>query len=251
MNLFQAFVLGFVQGFTEFLPISSSGHLVIFQKILGIPAHDLTFDILLHLATLIAVCLYFYKRFLKLNRKILILLIIATIPAALLGFFFESFIETTFYTLGFTGLGLLVTGIILLYSQKIESQGDKLENLSVKKSLFIGLMQAVAIMPGISRSGSTVTASLFSGIEKKDAFYFSFLMSIPVILGASILQFADIKNYQSIITFSNLVGFITAMITGLFALKLLDKLIVSHKFHYFGYYCLTLGILIISYSILS
>lgn len=238
-----------MQGLTEFLPVSSSGHLVIFQNILNLQENIISIDIILHLGTLLAVLIYFRKKLLNLIKKCaktfpqeIKLIIVGSIPAMIFGFLAKDKIENIFGFTKFVGINLLITAIILFFSQKIKEKKFDLENMSLKKSFIIGLFQALAIFPGISRSGATISGASFLQIKKEDAFYFSFLLSIPAILGAVILDLPNLFNITQINLTSFSAGFLTAFISGYAALSLFKKIFLSEKIKYFSYYCFLAGI---------
>lgn len=250
MTTFQAIVLGLVQGFTEFLPVSSSGHLVIFQTLFGFEEPPIVFHVLVHLATLVAVGIYFRDRFLKINRRQIQIMLIGTIPAVLAAFVIEDQIKFLFSSLWIVAVGLVFTASLLYLSSRIDQTNKKLNQMTNSQALIIGIFQALAILPGVSRSGSTVSAGLFARFEKADAFYFSFLLAVPAIIGAALLQIKNISSFDQIISLPNAVGFIVATLSGLVALKLLDLVITQAKLHYFSGYCLMVAFGIILYQLI-
>lgn len=249
MDAFQAIFLGVVQGLTEFLPVSSSGHLVFFQKFFGIQEAPVFFDTMLHGATLVAVVFYLKKELIdillniKKNQKIIYLLIIGTLPAVLAGFFLRDLIEKSFNSVWMLSLGFFITGAMLLITKFFNGEGKNLTGIGKLDALIIGVFQALSILPSISRSGSTISSGIFMGIDRASAFKFSFLLSIPVILGAMVLQIFDISRISgSEITYS-FIGFLPAMLLGFWSLRFLDKYMANKKFSLFGYYCLVLGVI--------
>ncbi len=261
MNLLQAIILGIVQGLTEFLPISSSGHLVLFQKLLGVDISTpesqsiiITFYIALHVGTLLAVIFFFWKKIVEMVRrpfsKLPIQIVVATIPAIIVNFLFGDFIESTYITSTLLGPGFLFTGAALMISQKVAEGKKGLEELKTSDSLVIGLAQGIALLPAVSRSGMTITTSLILGLQRGFAADFSFLMSIPPILGGALLDGIDIMrgdavSLASIGIVNILAGMIAAGITGFLAIKLMMNVIKNMKLKYFAYYVFTLGTLII------
>jgi undecaprenyl-diphosphatase len=255
LTILQSIWLGIIQGLTEFLPVSSSGHLVIFQHILGMKEAPLTFDILLHWGTLIAVLIAFWDDIVAIVKrpfcKLTYLIIIGCIPAGLAGVFLQSYFEKAFESLLVVGLGLIFTGFILKRSEKISRKNlgfvDESE-ASYMDVLMVGLMQAIAIIPGISRSGSTIAGGLIAGFSRDFAARFSFLLSIPVILGAGLIQLQDVgvKSLigQNILPY--IIGPLTAAVFGLLAIKVVMKLVRQGRLSVFSYYCYALGILTIS-----
>ncbi len=256
MNLFQTIVLSIVQGITEFLPVSSSGHLAVLQTIWQLPESSIAFDALLHFGTLGAILAIFYKDIKAIienkNWKIIKLLIIGTLPAAIFGLLFKSFIETKFSSLRFIGFAFLITALFLFltrfatrFSEKNQQNQINIENISFLDALIIGMAQAIALFPGISRSGMTITAGLFRKLEPKTAYEFSFLLAIPAILGAFILQMPNLiqqaQNNYLLYTLGTLIAFII----GIISLKVLSKILQKGKFFWFSFYLLILGILIL------
>jgi undecaprenyl-diphosphatase len=250
LNLFEAVVLAVIQGLTEWLPISSSGHLVIIQQLFGIKA-SVAFDVILHFGTLIAVVYFLRKDIAKLlkfdeeSKRTIAYIICASLPITLLGFAFKSFFESLFSNLFAVALALILNGFIL-YSTKF-FQGKKKLNFS--KAFAIGLSQAFSIVPGISRSGITISAGLISRIDKAQAFKFSFLLSIVAILGATFFKLGEI-DFSSEPIESILLGIAVSAFVGFFALKTVAKLVLSSNFHKFAYYCWLLGFLILLLSLL-
>lgn len=278
MDYIKYCILGFVQGITEFLPVSSSGHLAIFKRLIGsdsLADLGLTYDILLHLATLIAVFVIYRKDIGELivgffsllrdlfkgkvnlsenpNQKLVLLLVVASIPAAIVGFLLGDAIEEAFSSyLILVGFTLLLTGVMLLVSDKIKTSGITKENMTFRKALLPGLFQALAIVPGLSRSGSTITGALFAGCKREFAVKFSFIMSIPVILGSALFDIIDlIKSPDtSLLLGPSIAGMIVAALVGYFSIKFMIKLISDSKFHYFSYYCFLVGFAVIIWQIL-
>jgi len=261
MNLLQAVILGIVQGLTEFLPISSSGHLVLFQNLLGVDISTpqsqsmiVTFYVALHVGTLFAVIFFFRQKIMEIIRrpfsKLPVQIVVATIPAVIINFLFGDFIESTYLSTVLLGPGFLFTGAALLISQKLSDGNKGLEELKTSDSLVIGLAQGVALLPAVSRSGMTITSSLILGLQRSFAADFSFLMSIPPILGGALLDAIDIIKeptvyLESISLVNILAGMVAAGITGFFAIKLMMNVIKKMKLKYFAYYVITLGTLII------
>jgi undecaprenyl-diphosphatase len=252
MDIIQSIVLGAVQGLTEFLPISSSGHLVLAQKFLKISEPPIFFDTLIHFATLIAVISYFRKDIVKIikdikqkeTQKFLAIMLLATIPAVIAGFLIKDHIEQAFNSLKLVSISFLVTALILGVTKFYEKGQKYLKNITWLDAIFVGLFQALAILPGVSRSGSTISAGLFRHLKREDAFRFSFLLAIPVIAGAMVLQIFETD--MSVVTINflpNIAGFVTALIVGLLSLKILNIIMVKGKFHYFALYCLALGLI--------
>lgn len=252
MTLNQAIILGAIQGITEFLPISSDGHLVIAQKLLGFTNPPVFFDVVIHGGTLIAIIIYFAKPLVRLTRKEAGLIAIGTLPVITIGFIANQFLETLYNSLLITGLGLLTTGTILAVASKRLRQNGKKKpsSITTSQALVIGLLQTSAILPGLSRSGSTVSGGLLAGLDRKSAFTFSFLLGIPALVGAVGLQFIKARSEPfSLLPVS--IGFITALVVGLCSLRLLELAITKAKLHYFSAYCFVVGLLVIAASLFT
>ena len=274
MDYLRYGILGLVQGLTEFLPVSSSGHLAIFKNLIpGDVFSDLglTYDILLHLATLIAVFAVYYKDIFDLitgffslvrdifrgkvnlkenpNQKFVIMVIIASIPAALVGFLLGDAIETL--PLMFVGFALLITAFEMFLSSRLKSGTITLENAKLKDSLLPGIFQGLAILPGISRSGSTVTGAILGGLDRTFAVKFSFILSIPVILGSALFDIIDIIKGEGTAPLwgPTALGMIIAAVSGYLSIKFMIKLFSGNKFRYFAYYCGIVGIAVIIWQL--
>lgn len=257
LTLLKALILGIVQGITEWLPISSSGHLVIFQELMGLNV-PVAFDILLHLGTLLVIFLVFWKDILLILKsfftldfrsfhgKLSLFIILGSIPTAVIGFMFHDVFASFFSNLFVVGIALICTGL-LLYSTKFFESKKKLTSLD---SFFIGVFQGIAIIPGVSRSGSTIGIGLLLGNRKEDVAKFSFLLSIPAIMGAAVFDLKDFA-FSSLGSLNVLVGLLATIIVGYISLKLLLRIIIKKKFHVFAYYCWIVGIisLVLSYLI--
>ncbi|MFH1053014.1 MAG: undecaprenyl-diphosphate phosphatase [Candidatus Woesearchaeota archaeon] len=249
VSIIEAIILGAVQGITEWLPISSSGHLVLFQNLFGIE-QPLIFDVLLHLGSLAVVLLVFWKEILALLSglfgfekkafKFVIYLMIASIPIALTGYFFNDFIKSIFHSNLTVGISLLITAG-LLFMSKYPLKKEK--KLGFFNTIIIGLFQAMAILPGLSRSGATISAGFFQGVKRREAAFFSFMLFIPAIIGATVLEIRNIGEIGELKFL--LIGVITVVIVGYLSLKLLLHIINHKKFHYFAWYCLGLGLILI------
>ena len=273
MDIIQGIIIGIVQGLTEFLPVSSSAHLVFIQKILGVQS-SLAFDTFLHLGTLIAVMWFFrydiYKMILSWLSSIRDILrgrfregfysdpykrlawyvILATIPVALVGVLFEDSVDALFSgALYVPAFFLFVTGTILYLSQRMTSGEINYNTITKKEALFMGLGQACAILPGLSRSGTTIAAGLTIGLNKEFAAKFSFILSIPAILGAFLLQAKDIGSSMDANFLPVFLGFIASIIAGYMAIKWMLDLIQNKSLDIFAYYCWVIGILVFMGSI--
>lgn len=253
MNFLQVFILSFVQGITEFLPISSSGHLVFIPVLMNFPPPTVFFDVLLHLGTLVAVILFLWKDIAQIfeglfKRKkeywlLALKLIIAVIPAALAGFLLKKSIENLFTSPKMVGYAYFGTAIILFITFFLNDKGKTIFSLTWLDALFIGLFQAFALVPGFSRSGFTLVAALMVGMKKSDAFRFSFLIAIPAILGAFLIKLPDMTLENNMGLY--MTGFVIAMIVGFFALYLLKLILKKSKLYWFGVYCLLLAVFLI------
>jgi undecaprenyl-diphosphatase len=267
MDIIQAIIIGIVQGLTEFLPVSSSAHLVFVPEILKVQS-SLAFDTILHVGTLVAVLAYFWNDVIHIIKsffsslidiprrqfrkglqedkfkKLAWFIIIGSIPAGLAGILFKSQFESLFSNVVAVGFFLIITGLLLWGSEMISRKvKDKtsLKKMTVKNSLIIGIAQAFAIAPGISRSGATISTGLFLGLERELAARYSFLLSIPAILGAALVQAKDISSVLDISTAATIAGFLAAVISGYIAIKIVLKLIKERNLLIFAYYCWIIG----------
>lgn len=255
VSIAEAIILAVVQGLTEWLPISSSGHLVILQQLLHIQA-SVAFDVMLHLGTLLAVVWFLREDISRILKAVLSLdfskkearlgayIIIGTLPVAIVGILFKSFLESLFSNLTAVGVALFINGTFLYLTRFTPLK----KTLNAIDALFIGIAQAVSIVPGISRSGSTISAALLAGIDRKTAYKFSFLLSILAILGASLIQIGEINFAQETLEVI-LVGVLISTIVGYIALKLITSTIISDNFYKFAYYCWLVGLVIFLLSI--
>jgi len=244
MNYFQAIILGVIQGVTEFLPISSDGHLSIAQQFFGL-TEVLSFDVFLHLATLVAVIIFFWKDLWTLKIKDWFLVGIGTLPAVVMGLWVKDWLEALMHSAVYVGLFLILSGIFNFISHYFMTHPpEHFSKVDWKKALIIGTLQASAIMPGLSRSGSTMMSGLVQKMDKQSTFKFSFFLAIPAILGAVILQGLDLMQgagLESINVGLYLIGGLAATITGLLSLKLLKFVVDKANFAFFGWYCVILG----------
>ena len=275
MTIIKAILLGIVQGLTEFLPVSSSGHLAVTQQLLNVPENQiLFFTTMLHLGTLFSIFLVYAKdisaiivEFLRLigevirgkgfkinndHRKLGIFIIIATIPTGLMGLLLGDLFESFYTSTIVIGIALMITGTLLWIAEKSNSGRRSIRDMNWFDALVVGIFQGFAITPGISRSGSTIVGSLFRGFNKELATKFSFLISIPAILGASVLEVKDVLEVgMGDITIGILIaGVLAAFISGLIAIKALISLLQKGKLYYFSFYTWIVGAVIILTSIL-
>ncbi|MEA3309815.1 MAG: undecaprenyl-diphosphatase UppP [Chloroflexota bacterium] len=260
--MWQALLLGILQGATEFLPVSSSGHLVILPRLLGWPDPGLMLDTILHLGTMVAVILYFWRALWSLalaaveslrkhsladpQARIAWGLVLATIPAAFIGWLLEERIEQFFQMPRTVGGCLLVTALLLLLAEYGGRQQRDLETLSWRDALLIGLAQTLAMAPGISRSGMTIAAGLLLGYRRAEATRFSFLLAVPIILGSGFYQLLKLTGEASLSTSGGAmwVGFLAAGVTGYFVIAGLLALVRRHSLWPFAAYCAIFGLLV-------
>ena len=254
MNTLQAIILGIIQGLTEFLPVSSSGHLVLLQRLFGIDEGVLTFGIALHLATLVGIFFVFSKDIIAILKKpfskMTLLLVAGTIPTVIMAALLKDFFEKTMAgkTLGYE---FIFTGLILLLAETIRSKNKKLDDMKYSDAAIIGVAQGVAILPAVSRSGLTLAGALARGLNREFAIKFSMLLSIPAILGAALFESFDvIKDFDTaglgVEILPLVAGMLAAGISGYFAIKFMLKVFSKVSFKIFSYYVFVLGILIIA-----
>lgn len=271
MDSITIIFLGIVQGLTEFLPVSSSGHLVLFQTLFGIKGPQLMFDIFLHMGTLAAVCVFLRsdlmlmirdtwrfsveifegrERLASINRRPNVMLalwvITATIPTALIGLIFRSPLEALFGNIHGVGVMMVCTGLILAVTIFISAVYARRRDVGLLNSLAVGVAQGLAIIPGISRSGATIVCGMACGMERETSARFSFLLSIPAIIGAMLLQL-NFEGLSGSDIFPLLLGLVTSAISGYFALKMLMGVVRRGRLFYFAPYCWLVGFLIIIY----
>lgn len=271
MTALQALLLGVIQGLTEFLPLSSSGHLVLGKKVLGVASEmPVTFEVVVHAGTLIATLLVFWRpvweilAFLgravtgstnpsaggRLSRwwtdpsgRLLALIVVGTIPAALVGFPLEDWIESLFGNVLLVGVALCATGSLLFVTRWSHCRGQGIEKVSLGKGLLVGIAQAVAIIPGISRSGATIATALLGGVDRETAVRFSFLLSMPAIVGAIVLKTSDIAEAGVEVGWLPLfAGFAASLGVGYAALRVLLAFVRQGRLHWFAYYCWPVGL---------
>lgn len=260
MNLLQSIILGIIQGIAEFIPVSSTGHLVIVPEILGWKEPLVSFYVILHMGTLIALFAYFWSDILKIlsawfksifkggikesvEARIGWLIILGTIPAVLAGLLFKDFFEALFSKTIYVAVLLLMTGVFLILSDKIGTKKFDMGGINIAKALLIGIAQAFAIAPGISRSGATIGTGILCGLKREDAARFAFLLSIPAILGAFVLKFKEAISLgmKSFINVPSISGGVIAAIVGFLSIKFLLKFLQKRGLTVFGLYCLAMG----------
>lgn len=252
MTLLQAIFLAITQGITEFLPVSSSGHLVFFQKLFKLTEPPVLFDVLLHFGTLLAILFFFKKELCALvidwreHKKEWLFLSVGTLPAGFLGLFLNSKIKVIFDSLFLLGVSWLFFGLFILLTFRLVIKNDELkkktQNLNWKNSLVIGFFQAVSLLPGVSRSGLTIIGCLWQKFSRETAFYLSFLLAIPAVLGATFLGLKD-GGWGEVPLAASLVGIVISAIVGWLSLKLLESSLRKNRFYFFGFYCLAAGLL--------
>ncbi|MFO1444771.1 undecaprenyl-diphosphate phosphatase [Bacillus sp. Bva_UNVM-123] len=251
MSKFEAFILGIIQGLTEFLPISSTGHLYLGRHLFGLDEAGLFLDTMLHIGTLLAVLVVYKNELVQIIKnpfgKLSILLIVGTIPAVLVGFLFSNLFESISKTGVTIGWEFIFTGFILWMADHFKHGAKKMDNLTYKDALFIGSFQAAAIFPAVSRSGLTIAAGLFRKLDRETAAYFSFLLSIPVIAGGIILQFKEMAVGQiEFISFTSLfVATLSSAIFGYIAVVWMINFLKRKSLKIFAIYVWTVGILVL------
>ncbi len=265
MTLINSIILGIIQGLTEFLPVSSSGHLVIVQDLVNVSEPGVVFEIVVHVGSLLAVLIYFSKDIFSIvmscfklfsknktsqddnNIRVATYIIIATAVTAVITLFFKDYFESLYQLPLIVAILLFINGFIIFASDRMPSGKLPDNNIGFVKSMFIGLGQALAVMPGISRSGTTISFSLFSGMKRSDAARFSFLLSIPAILGAAVLKLDEIQAISPDVLKIYLAGAVSSFISGLLVITLLLQLIKKKKLMYFSIYCWIFSIIYIIY----
>ncbi|XKT74871.1 MAG: undecaprenyl-diphosphatase UppP [Patescibacteria group bacterium UBA2103] len=265
MEVLVAIILGIVQGLTEFLPISSTGHLVLVQEFLGVAdVYGLSFDAILHLATALAVGIYFFKDFLRIayaflyritgrpvnkeDEKLLWLLVVGTIPAAVLGFFLEGYMETVFRSAILVAWTLIVGALVFLAAEWFSKRYmEKEEVPTFAKAIGIGFFQALALIPGMSRSGMTISGGLFLGLSREAAARFGFMLSLPIILGSGGKKFLELLNAGAFDTGATAIiwGSIAAFVSGLIAIHFLLRFVKNHSLTVFAVYRIILAVIVL------
>ncbi|WP_417911691.1 undecaprenyl-diphosphatase UppP [Candidatus Electronema sp. TJ] len=267
MTLLQAFVLGLVQGLTEFIPVSSSGHLVLAPRLLGwhFPKEQaFIFDVLVQMGTLVAVLVYYRhdlaaitssffrgiarrQPFAEADARMGWLLILATLPAVVIGLLCKDLVEQAFASPKITGVFLLCTAVLLVIAELAGRRRRSMQDIDWKDSLWIGFSQALALLPGLSRSGATLAGGMTRHLDRPAAARFSFLMSVPVMVGAGVLAGKDLLGLHNVSAFLPplLVGFLTAMISGYIAIRWLISYLSRHSLHLFAGYCAALGLTVL------
>lgn len=277
MGYLEAVILGLVQGLAEFLPISSSGHLALLQNIFGVKGDQvLFFTVLLHVGTLVSVFIIYWRDICELIvelvltikdlctgkglrlaerpvRKLGVMIIVATIPTALIGLLFNDIFNGLYLSLLAIGIGFLITGVLMFLAERIGFAHKGIEKMNFRNAVFIGVLQGIAIYPGISRSGSTLVGGLTTGLERTFAVKFAFLISIPSILGSVVLELPDAikEGIDPQLIGPILAGMAVAAVSGFIAIKTMIQIVSKKKLSYFSYYVWALGIFTIAYSFLK
>ena len=274
MNVLQAIILGIIQGLAEFLPVSSSGHLAIIQNLFHIETDTgLLFDVLLHIGTLTAIIVVFWKDIVKLiieffgiiadfirrfrdpdlivlssaYRRFVLLIIVSTIPTAILGYIGRDFVAYASSTLIIPGIGLIITSILLFICDRIGDGRKGIKKITYLNAFEIGIAQGVATVPGISRSGATIAACLMLGIKKETAVKYSFIMSIPAVLGAAVLELKDAAgtSVEAGTVVAYIIGMVVSAVVGYFAIRVMINVVRRKRYLYFSIYCLVIGLVAI------
>ncbi len=257
MSILQAIFLGVIQGLTEFIPVSSSGHLLLTQHVLGVQKTGITFDVALHIGTLVALLLYFHQDIWKLflgllgknnQKRLAWLLVFATLPAVIGGILLQSAAESTFRSPRLVSINLIIVAALMIFAERLSKSRKKrndLESITNSQAAIMGFAQVLALAPGVSRSGSTITAGLFSGIDRIAATRFSFLLAIPITAGAilKVVLSGDGLHQFGQQTSLFVVGIITAFVTGLFAIRFMLSYLAKHDLSIFAYYRIALGLI--------
>jgi undecaprenyl-diphosphatase len=259
VSALQSLFLGLLQGLTEFLPVSSSGHLALAENVLGLHGEDLAFVVFVHFGTMMATVTVFWREIWQMitagggfiagrrtqpdpHLRLLGMILLGTVPAAVLGLLFEKSVETVFSNIVFVSAMLLITGLILWLTRYVPS-GNK--QVGFREAVIVGCAQALAILPGISRSGATISTALYGRVEKAAAVKFSFLLALPAIMGATLLKAVDVIKSPppTGALFSLFLGTLAAYLSGYAAIKLLLQVVGRGKLTYFSFYCWAVGIL--------
>lgn len=262
--IFEAIILGILQGLTEFLPISSSGHLILAQWATGWTGelmHNLTFDVALHVGTLVAVLWYFWQDWMRLGKacltvargkapdheaRLVFYIVLATIPAAVIGMRFEKVVETLFREPLLVAAALVVGSIVMWLADRYSKQEHRLASMTLHHAFFVGVAQALALVPGISRSGITISAGLAGGYKREDAARFSFLLSTPVIAGAAVLKLKHISLHSQEAAIGFVLGTLCSAVVGYLSIRFLIKYLERHSMNVFVWYrlCLAAAVLL-------
>lgn len=253
MNIFEALFLGLVQGLTEFIPVSSSGHLLLGHELFGTAENTLGFDIALHVGTLLALFIYFRKDIFNLIKNIFAknkdgnlarLLIVATLPAAIAGFLLGDYVDNNLRSQLLVAVTLAIGGLVMIWADNYAEKLDKKSNeVTNKQGIIVGVAQTLALVPGVSRSGATITTGLFLGLDRKSAARFSFLLAIPIIAGSALSILVGGNSINAPVS-EMFVGMLAAFVSGLFAIRFMLKSISKLGLKPFAYYRIALAIVV-------
>lgn len=250
MDTASVLFLGILQGLTEFLPVSSSGHLVLAEKLLPNFGSDSIFlEVFLHAGTMLAILIYFRRRILALTRKDIYLLLIGSIPAGVFGLLFREIVENFFRSLLLVAFGFLLTSLFNFLTDILQDKQNKA--ITSPQAFLIGLFQAIAIVPGISRSGATIFGAVLQGVDRSQAAFFSFLLSIPAVAGAVTLEVVSSSlpwHFSLQFFLPYLLGFLVAFASGMLALKIVMKILLQGQFKLFAFYCFLLGLTLLFFQ---
>jgi undecaprenyl-diphosphatase len=259
MSILEAIILGLVQGLTEFIPVSSSGHLVLLHAAFGVTDSGLAFDVALHIGTLLALVIFFYKEIRLLiggilghnnHKRLAWLIVYATVPAVIAGVLLQDLAETSFRSVRLVAVNLIIVALLMLvaewYAKRHYDKKTALHNVRANQAMTIGVAQALALVPGVSRSGSTITAGIFAGLDRVAATRFSFLLAIPATFGAIVKTLLDgggalIAGEPAVFA----AGIISAFFSGLFAIRFLIRYLAKHDLSVFAYYRIALGLVVL------
>lgn len=269
MTITETIIYSILQGLTEFLPVSSSGHLAVVNLLFSKEENPVFFFVILHLGTFFAVIVYFFGDIIEIIKgavaviiqgdkdernltsfRLIVNIAIATVLTALIVLPFKDFVENAFASLLAISINFCITGLLLLSTLLVRARKES-DGVTIKNSIIIGIAQAIAVLPGVSRSGATISAGLLSGLNGEEAFRFSFLVALPAILGATILETPPISSISSAMMVNYFTGFIASFLSGLLALWFLRGIVSRGKLYYFSFYCLSLGILLIIYNFIQ
>lgn len=255
-QLVQIVILAIVQGIAEFLPISSSGHLNVFQSMMGKLSESAELNIVLHFGTLLAIIGFYWKRIMALlssDKRVIPMLILGTVPAAIIGIYLKKMHEPLLANTLLSGLMFPITGIMLIVLSRLKQGEKEYVNMNYKMVILIGLAQAFALLPGISRSGSTIVMGSFLGLSRQSAATFSFLLAIPAILGATVLELKDIIEVGKTETplMPLMAGLVIAFAVGWVSLAILVKWLEAGKLHWFAYYLIPFGVIVVIWQLMA
>ncbi|MFA6384548.1 MAG: undecaprenyl-diphosphate phosphatase [Candidatus Omnitrophota bacterium] len=241
--MIEYIILGLVQGVTEFFPVSSSGHLVVLERVFGLAEQGVAISIVMHVGTLVSVLIFFFQDIIGAlrDKRMVLFILVVTCITGVIGVLGKDFFESLFTSVRFVAMGWIATGLILLLTRRFMGQGRK--TVTIKDAVILGATQGIAIIPGVSRSGVTISTLLYRGIDRMKGFTVSFLVSVPVIAGAAVLEAKKINFVVSGNPVPLAIGFFCSFAAGLFALWILKRAIARARFHFFAYYCFVCAII--------